>query len=153
VLELSAFLKKKSFTWVVSSIEVALPSSLQVRVLKPDGDLVLRFGKASHRFKLSSESQTEPEVRVHRFVSDSPVSLMYTPGDECSAELTLSDSVTTYLLNWNKSQRVDYQFECLSRIPTIEVSGANALPRPATGVRLVAKPASFRVPVLLTEAP
>ncbi len=153
VLELASFLKKKSFTWDVASIEVALPSSLQVRVLKPDGDLVLRIGKATNRFKMSSESQTEPEVRVHRFGSDSPVSLVYTPGDECSAELTLTDGVTTYLLSWNKSQRADYQFECLTRTPTIEVSGANALPRPATGVRLSAKPVAFRVPVLLTEAP
>jgi GTPase SAR1 family protein len=153
VLDLTEFLKKKSFAWEVSSIEISLPSSLQVRVLKPDGELVLRLGKATYRFKNSGESQTEPEVRVHRFTNDNPVSLIYTPGEECRAELTLRDSETTYLLVWDKSQRTDYQFECLTRTPTIEVSGANALPRPATGVKLLAKPAAFRVPVLLTESP
>ena len=153
VLDLAEFLKKKSFAWEVSGIEIALPSSLQVRVLKPDGELVLRLGKTTHRFKNSGESQTDPEVRMHRFTSDNPVSLLYTPGEECRAELTLRDSETTYLLVWGKSQRTNYQFECLTRTPTIEVTAANALPRLATGVKLLAKPAAFRVPVLLTEAP
>jgi 50S ribosome-binding GTPase len=153
VLDLAEFLKKKSFTWEVASIEVALPSSLQVRVLKPDGDLVIRLGSTTHRFKHTGESQTEPEVRVHRFTADTPLSLAYTPGDDCSAELGLRDGDTTYLLKWGGSTRKDYQFECLSRTPTIEVNGANALPRPATAVKLTPKPSAFRVPVLLGDSP
>ncbi len=152
VSELIRFLETERFEWKIERFEIALPSSLKVKLLKPDGPLRLRLGE---REVAIPQSENDPgEGRRFRFeMLQGPATFHYSPGETFAAELDLTDGETKYRLKWDAARIKAFAFDALAREPTIETIGPNAIPQRADGVTVRAKPdsARFNVPELLPE--
>ena len=152
VSELIRFLETERFEWKIERFEIALPSSLKVKLLKPDGPLRLKFGDREV-FIPQSENDTGENQRFRFELPRGPATMSYTPGENFVAELDLTDGETKYRLKWNDARIKAFAFEALAREPTIETKGPNAIAQRADGVTVRPKPdsARFNVPELLPE--
>lgn len=159
VAELAAFVSRDRFAWPLTGLEVTLPNALKVRVLKPAGDLTVTVTDSTgqprvYPFEVVGSPLVEPDAAVHRFrLRTGTGPLVYVPGGGFTAELPLTDGDNTYRLKWTDARTAAYQFDKLTREPTIEATGPGAVPQRAAGVRVTADPptAGFAVPELLPD--
>lgn len=159
VADLAAFVSKERFDWPLAGLDVTLPNALKVRLLKPAGDLTVTITDPTGRprvypFEPTGTPQTGSDAVVHRFrLRAGAGPLVYVPGDGFSAELPLADGDTSYRLRWIDARTAAYQFDKLTREPTVEAVGPGAVPQRAAGVRVTADPpaAGFAVTELLPE--
>jgi hypothetical protein len=157
VAELSAFLRKERFDWPLTRLDVTLPDALRVMLLRPAGDLTITVTSGGQprtfRFEPAASAERTGGAAVYRFLPRDSAQLSFTPGDGFAAELPLTDGETRYVLRWEDARTGAYQFEKLSREPTITAAGPGAVPQRATGVRVKPTPeaSGFGVPELLPE--
>lgn len=159
VTELAEFVKKERFEWLITRLDVALPNALRVRVLKPAGDLTITITDAAGKARVYAYSngpspEVIPSASIHRFrPREGSRPVVYLPREGFTAELPLTDGESTFVLKWTDARTSAYQFEKLSREPTIEGTGPGAVQQRASGVRVRPAPESpgFAVPELLPD--
>lgn len=158
VADLAAFVKKTSFEWNPSAVELFLPTALLTDVYAPDGKFAVTIMPAQGaarvtRFGPAAVVERTPRGILYRFsVERGTAPLVYRPGETLTAELPVKAGTAAYKLKWTLGGTATYQFDRLTREPELEPVGGG-VPIPATGVRLIWTPAkeAVTVPELLPE--
>jgi hypothetical protein len=155
VEELAAFLRIKEFTLDAKGFELAIPLSLRVPAVIPNGKLSITISPPTGTaevipFEQSGEGVSQGLATVYRFVPEKPANIVYHPGDSLKLELPVRSGEQRFTLSWNDGATKTFQFDRWQREPRlVSASGSE----PATGVKLTLQTGSQwpRLPLLLPE--
>lgn len=155
VKHLAAFVTTKEFRWDVSRITLRVPNALRVHAAEKASSLVVRVGtgdtRREHTFTAGRPRADASTTTVEFTANGQPI--RYVPGEEFTAEVTLTDKDGGYTLVWQDARTPAYRFEALLREPTQQTVGPNPVPQRADGVRVTVGVREgserFRVPLLL----
>ncbi len=162
VSELSTFLQQPAFTVEIKRLTLRIPEELNVKV--PPTALFYVWhpatnkGEAALVFEQEDQAVRDTEGRAwvytYRPIVGKPAQpLVYKPGDEFWARLTLKDNL---VFTWARSHSAVYKFQCLSGVPRLhKATDANTEGKVAEGVSLEVSPKDGvpRVPDLLPVVP
>ena len=135
VADLAAFVKKTSFEWSPTAVELFLPTALLTDAYAPDGKFAIAITPAQGNprvtaFGPAAVSERTPRGVLYRFpVERGTAPLVYRPGETLTAELSVKAGTATYKLKWAAGGTATYQFDRLTREPELEpTAGGVAFP-------------------------
>ena len=138
-------------------MEIFLPTGLLTDAYKPDGKFTITVTPGQGAARVTTfgtptlAEQTPGRGARYRFSIDAKSApLAYRPGEALTAELPVKAGAETYKLRWAAPGTATFQFDRLTREPTL----ASAV-GPATGVTIGWQPAkeAVTVPELLPVLP
>ncbi len=152
VAVLAAFVRKTSFEWSPTAVELFLPTALLTAAYAPDGTFAVTVTPAQGTprvtaFGPAAVSERTPRGVLYRFpLERGTAPLVYRPGETLTADLSVKAGAATYKLQWAAGGTATYQFDRLTREPELEPT-AGGVAFPATGVKLTWTPAKEAVTV------
>jgi hypothetical protein len=158
VAELAAFVTTPEFKWEITGITLTVPNALRVNAIEKASFLTIRVGAAPEKNQGYTFTAGTPKVGASvttiEFRPDDR-ELRYTPGQEFSGEVTLTDKDESWTLRWDDARTPEFRFEAALQVPTMRTVGPNPVPQKADGVRLSITTRDgtrpFRVPLLLPQ--